>query len=364
MLMPSVGLITGPQKQATATSLREFKKETGYSDAKISKISTVNKTYINNILTGRFDDIPFNSQDESFRLVQCAIDRERRAIAARRPTGFVFTKVAKMIINGVRKATTIHSWFIFTGNAGIGKSFAVDVLQAEIPTVVTIRIGSNNRTPTNFLRSLHIAIRGTAGRADARFDDIVTHLRSPAGVAQRMVVVIDEAHQAARKTWDVWRDIFDSAQCSFVCIGTGELNKCLIGEDTADVGQISSRIALRANLTEKRAGGSTRGLGPKLFTVEDVRKLFYEDGLRLHPSAADDLLDLANDTFDDKRGALRRAGWVFHFAVSAAREDGVTEITSTHITEALEYIRLGGMRRQRGAKDETQPEASPAVAVG
>jgi Bacterial TniB protein len=141
------------------------------------------------------------------------------------------------------------------------------------------------------------------------------------------LILIDEVHKLIgygnNKTLHVLRDLHDATGCPMVWLGTTEVVEHIRdgqakGREPMD--QLMSRIGLIQDLVEDtvvRCGGG----GKPLATIEDIRKVFHDDTLRITPDALDYLHRMANRPLG---GCYRTCRQVLAAAIYAARGKPIT----------------------------------------
>lgn len=106
-------------------------------------------------------------------------------------------------------------------------------------------------------------------------------------------LLIDEAHQLKHEAFELLRDIHDEAGVPIILAGTVKLHDAVNDHDLF-FGQMSSRIALRYNVTESLSPGSNSPGGELLHSVAEIGQIYERDGVCLTRDGRVFLARLAN----------------------------------------------------------------------
>ena len=213
----------------------------------------------------------------------------------------------------------------------------LQAIRSETPGAVYYSIASAGRSQRAVLEGLAGALRMSGLKVGAAqlFQQIAALLKGT-----DRLIIIDECHKlCGRKNDDalhMLRDLHDATGCPMVWAGNGRLAKYIRegktdGNDPID--QVYGRISWWLDLTEKARGGGA-GDGGRLYTVEDIQRVFAASKIRLLPDAARYLADLANDP---SMGCLRMAKNLVAMAMVAAKDQPITAA----ILRAIQRERLG-----------------------
>lgn len=242
---------------------------------------------------------------------------------APKPPGFVKTGVAEQIYGVVRWGMNTSSIVCITGPNGAGKSITLQAIRAETPGAIYYSIDTSGRRPRAVLEGLAGALRlaGMKVSTAQLFQQIADVLKDTG-----RLIIIDEVHKLAGRTNDdalhVLRDLHDATGCPMVWAGNGKIASYIRanktdGNDPLD--QVFGRIAWWLDLTEQAAGGSDDGT--RLYTVEDIQRVFAASKIRLTPDATRYLTDVANDP---SMGCLRTAKNLVAMAEAVAKGQPIT----------------------------------------
>jgi DNA transposition AAA+ family ATPase len=241
---------------------------------------------------------------------------EKRA-AAPKVDNFVWTRVAREMQAAAGAAATLPTIaLVYSGrSSGVGKTMALAAIAEETPGAILVTIEKMNATSAGLLRSIWRAMgggeRGIHGRT--LYEAIKGKLRGSS-----RLLLIDQIHNLCSKSEDdkafyVLCDLFDATGAGQLWCGTSDLLGYFhrgIARGREPLTQISSRIGIQLDLLDRVDGGGTGGggaggsLGEPLYGVEEIRKIFASNKMRLTPEAIRSLLLIANAP---ENGALRTA---------------------------------------------------------
>jgi len=314
-----------------------FKESTGANNRKIAKAIGWSTGVISDFFSGKY------AGDRG----QVAIDLDRwlnseEELAARpRTTTFVWTNVAMTIratagycLEGSREKRTIGLVY-GPETAGIGKTLALKAIHAEltIRRSAFVTIEKVDATPTALLLKLCQAVNVESWGSNAqKFKRIADKVKG-----RSFIFLIDQIHNLRwakqDKPFYLLTDLYDRTETAQLWAGTADLVAYLEQQQSRDAdesrAQIRSRIFPRIDLMEAvRDGGS----GEALFTVEDIRRIFAKNQLRLVSGAPRFLCQICN-TPDS--GALRLCVHLVEYATSLAIKRGLGSIDERILAEAM-----------------------------
>jgi DNA transposition AAA+ family ATPase len=278
---------------------------------------------------------------------QVAIDIDRwlnaqEALDAKpRTTIYVETSVALAIRNAAHYALEASgerrtiAMVYGPDTSGIGKTTALQAIHGELgprrSCVVTFdKVDAN---PTGTLRricqALHIDDKGSNAQRYRRVVDKVS--------GRSFIFLLDQVHNLRwakdEKPLYILTDIYDSSGTAQLWCGTADLVSYLERQQRKNsdesLAQIRSRIFPCIDLLESmRESGS----GEPLFTVEDIRKIFAKNQLRLVGDAPRLLSKICNQP---DSGALRLSVNLVEYATAMALQRGLQSIDEKLIQEAM-----------------------------
>ena len=357
--------ISGPLSPVAQAEIRKaleaHMKATGLSQAEVGEAIGQSSAYVSNLLT-EAGSLPATTRDRIWRDVNNWLEREERALAAKRPEEFVRITVAPVLFGICEKLSERADMAIAYGPAGIGKSIAIEAIVGGavegIPSAVAIRAGEDTNTNRRLINTLHAALSGTRRRHKwtASLGDVAFKLTMPEKVATRALLIVDQAHELRPPAYKLLMELHDRANCSILLVGTIDLKGVCSTDDSPEFGQLSSRIGMRINLAPSLGAvplGGKRAKKP-FITVAEIRKLFAYSKLKLHPDAARMLALVANNY----RGTIRRAKRLLYWAEQAAMKAGSDTITIQHLEDAS-----GVVEHELGLPQPVEPSAESAEAT-
>lgn len=243
----------------------------------------------------------------------------------------------------------------FVAPAGAGKSTVLDVLREETPGAVLVT-GKKTRSGVKgflqaFARELGILEQG---RAEDLQDRIVTRLRGSG-----RLVLVDEAHKLQVATLDVLREIWDETKVPMLFAGTPSFYTVLttrrVGRQAAELmDQLSSRVGIFRDLTALE--NPETGEPDRLYTPDDIRKVFNRGKVRLAKDAIDFLCKIANTIGG---GGLRTAAHLTQVAIDLWPDETVC---AQHLERA--FVTKVGAREAAYRMDQAAVRVRQAAVAG
>ena len=271
--------------------------------------------------------------------VRCDVDRITRQIntfletIARRneaqlPDGFVRTQVAERMLTIIGKTIELLSIGVIYADAGRGKSMTLEAATHIYPGSVLLRVRQHSRTPTGLAKALGKALQ-VRGLRDG-FSAASNVIQTLQGTGR--CLLIDEAHQLKHEAFELLRDIHDEAGVPIILAGTVKLNDAVNDHDMF-FGQMSSRIALRYNVTEGlTATGNDGPGGQPLHSIDEIKQLYERDKVRLTGDGRILLTRLANLP---GLGGLRLCAKIVQVAWAAASGEGKDAIDAALLLKVV-----------------------------
>jgi DNA transposition AAA+ family ATPase len=269
---------------------------------------------------------------------------------------FYRSGVAERIMAAGRYAVQMKSMVLVTGRAGIGKTVSARALTQETPGTVFITVKAAGITPIAVLDSLAEAI-GRRMRYQATASRFYAFIENQLRDSGRLVIV-DEVHRLASRRRDealhMLRDLHDGAGVPMLLLGMPAIKHYIMAgrSEGESLDQLASRIGMFLNLEEDAQRG---GMGPRLVTIEDIRRMLAARHIRVTPGAETYLMRLANEM---GTGAFRGLAKLLDLA---QRFTQAGEQLDEETLRAIQVRRLGA---SAAAVLETRMAASAALAVG
>lgn len=215
---------------------------------------------------------------------------------ARKPAGFVKTNVAQQIYGVVKLVQKKGGIGLVHGPSGCGKTLTLRAIHAETTGSIFISVSTAGHSKLSVLQKIATAAR--IGDMKVSAAKLENQLISALQDTDRLII-IDEVHKLAGRRNDealhALRDLHDATHCPMVWGGMTKIATYITdgnneGHDPLE--QIYRRIRIWLNLTEacNRANG-----GPGLFTVDDIRKVFAAQKIRLTDDGVGYLHEIANE---------------------------------------------------------------------
>lgn len=333
-MVPANGPLSDRVRTEIISTLRDFMETHDLKQSDVASAVASSSTHINNVLNST-GGMAAETRDLLLRDINNWMDREVRARENKRPHHFVDTRVAIRVHDLGERLTERADIAVAWGPAGIGKTMSAEAAAAALNATYMF-IDDDCRSRFNFKRKLAaILTRRSANKNAASLDIIIEKLRQPERVSARSLLILDNAHELDPKVYKIIMAVHDLAQCSILLLGTIDLYRATSTEDGPEYGQLSSRVGMRINLARELTGKIPPGGRRKLlFNVSDLKAMFEQRKIKLHPDTLQMLLHIANSV----RGTLRRVERLVYWAEKAAAKAKSSIILPIHITKASEVI--------------------------
>jgi len=310
----------------------EYLQRSGKSQESAARSMGIASATLSAVLSGTYAADPEPHVRAIDKWLEIQLAREK----APKPAGFARIGVTEQIFGVYKWVTKTNSIGLIHGPNGCGKTMTLHAIRAETPGAIYVSLESAGRTPRAVLEGIMRAVRAGVPRINASqlFHSLTALLKDT-----NRLIIIDEIHKLAGRMNDdalhTLRDLHDSTGCPMLWAGNGKIASYLReghsdGYDPLD--QIFGRISWWLDLTEKAQGGGQDGR--RLYTVEEIRRVFAASKIRLTPDAERYLAVLANDP---ALGCLRQAKWLVGMAEVVAKGQPITEA----MLKAIQRDRLG-----------------------
>lgn len=243
------------------TKLEQYITGTGETQAAISKKIGISGAALSQYLGDKYP----TPQSIEPKIEEFLKHADQAGEVVKKPD-FVRTSITDEITMTIGYCHIQKEMGIIYGDAGIGKTMAINRYEEEHGEVVVLRMAKAYAKPSSFLKVLAHKLRITEGkRQDEMYMEIVDKL-----CGSEKVLIIDEAQHLPYTTLEFVRNIHDDAGVGVVLVGNHEIYSKMFGRGEAAFAQLFSRIAMRR----------------QLFTVqvkmEDIEKLFKGVGEEEH----------------------------------------------------------------------------------
>lgn len=286
--------VTREQAQAVIDAILAYIAETKLSRSSIARDINIAASTLGTVLNWKY---PGNWREIVIDLDRW-LEAQQKRDAAPKTTDFCWTEVAKEILTVADIASTLKTIGLVYGptTSGIGKTMALQAIHAEKPGSILVTIEKVNSSVSGLLKSICRAMRidenGPQGVLNQR---IKTKL---AGSSR--LLMIDQIHDLCDtkddKVFFVLTELFDATKSPQLWCGTTDIvayldRKQANGKET--LAQVRRRIGISRDLMERTRRGEG-GKGQPLFTIQEIRKIFARNKIRLAPDAGQYLAQLAN----------------------------------------------------------------------
>ena len=308
-----------------------------------------------------FNDSYKGRNDTLAREINGWMELDARRRKSRQTTRFVRTAVADLMIDVARDCMESGVVGLVYGPAGIGKTMTSEAICAEITGSIYVLIGTDDAGI--------VGLRSAIYEAVTRNKHTVKSGREAAAITERLtgsgrLIVIDQAHKLSDRALEYMFDLHDRTKCPILMVGTARLGERLARDKDPRFGQLYSRVAIRCNLVrvaQRRNGGD----GGKLFSIDDIRRVFARGKVRLTAGAAKYLQDVSNTL---GYGSLRLCDRILRWAEKRARKRaGVGRDEAVTVTdEDLQRAHMildddeSTLMQHQSVEDQSRPLAATA----
>ena len=289
--------VTAEQRAAVIAAVNDYAFDTGISRSAIAKSLGVSPATLGLFLKGNYKG---NVGQLSIDLDNW-LESQLRRDAAPQPSTFVWTKVAQEIRTVGNVAATLGTIGLVYGpeTSGTGKTLALRAIAAEQPGAILVTAEKLTSTAGTLITSIARALRiGTSSAWNhLAFQRVKEQL---AGTSR--LLMVDQVHNLCTGRDDralfMLADLHDATGAPQLWCGTTDVVAYLNrgqarGRET--LAQIRRRIGVARDLMERTRGGPDGdGPGEPLYTLDEVRRVFARNKMRLTPDAARYLMALAN----------------------------------------------------------------------
>lgn len=264
---------------AAKLSRKDLARETGYSPSVISET-----------LAGKYAG---DSRSVILDLDRWLEQRYKSDVAPRGGTTFTWTAVAEEIRTVASLVTQTKKIGLVYGpdTSGIGKTMALQAIHQETPGSLMITVEKVEANPTGLLRAIARALRVNDGQANRA---LYARIKEKLAGTSRLLIV-DQIHnlRSGRRTGEtdkpfyILTDLWDVTGAPQLWCGTADLAAYFRrgrGRDES-LAQIGRRLAYVRDLMQRTRDARDGGRGEPLYTIDDVRKAFARNKIRLAPDA-------------------------------------------------------------------------------
>lgn len=321
------GAVTREQRDAVTQAVLDYidRNKGTVSRTSIAREITVAGSTLGCVLNGKYPG--------SWQWIILELDRwleaQQKRDALPKTSDFVWTSVAQEIRTVADMAITLGTIGLAYGptSSGTGKTTTARALVAERAGAALATVEKVGASAAGVLASIARALRlGDSGGTAQLYKSIVRTLKNTS-----RLLIIDQCHNLCGSRDDralfVLCDLLDATGAPQLWLGTNDIVSYLdrgTARGKESLAQIRRRIGISRDLME-RTGSGDGGRGEPLYTVEEIRKVFAKNKVRLAPDATQYLATLAN--IDDS-GALGACVNLVRLATTAAEARGESVLTA------------------------------------
>ncbi|MDL2217407.1 AAA family ATPase [Christensenellaceae bacterium OttesenSCG-928-M15] len=230
-------------------------KETGMSQMAFAQaLGQRNSSGLNQFLKGTY-----KSPERFIEKLQEYFNIHEAASGLHESPDYVPTSISEAVYKTIHNAHLKGGLAIECGDAGIGKTKAVQKYAADYPNnAVVVTVNPVFSSVSSFLKLICRTLNVSIGRKDDMWFNIASYFSG-----SRKVLIIDEAQHLPAKTIDMIRSISDDAQTlGIVFVGNQLVVSNMGGRQQAAFAQVTSRTK------------HSRMRFTKQIVVEDIERLF------------------------------------------------------------------------------------------
>lgn len=311
-----------------------FCKQHEISRAAVGKAINYSAATVSEVLKGTY-----KADDRQIVIeLDAWLDQEIRRRKAPRTTQFVWTSVAREIEVVANATVSLGTIGLIYGpeTSGIGKTMALRAIHAQTPGSIYVSCETMTANPTGIIRGIATAMgMGNNGRNSTLYAKIKGKLEGTP-----RLLIIDQVHKlrfaAEDKPLFALADLQDATGAPQLWAGTTDMVDYLRREQhkrDQTLAQIRSRIGIMRDLMQRTRSTDDGGMGEPLFTIEDIRKVFAANKIRITPDGVRFLARLANVP---DGGALRSAANLVRIATAIGGEK-ITQIDAALLKAAMQF---------------------------
>ncbi|HUU96163.1 MAG TPA: AAA family ATPase [Phycisphaerae bacterium] len=319
-IIPQAGVLTEEQRGKVRAAAKTYREKHKLKNADIARgIGEGSPSLWSAVMGESYPKQCEGKLDDHLRTLNDWLEEDARRRATRPGRPFVYTTIANTMIDAA-KLTQRYRWVtVVFGPTGIGKTMVAHVIAETHVGAIYLCLARGCCTYSQIRDRLHglVCRGGQSARQTARRESVDDRIFAKLRDSGRLIVV-DEAHRVRDSGLEFLRDVHDQTGCPVLLICTKDLWERILSDDE-DHGQMRRRVGMAMDLAEGyRDTDSPRR---KLFTAEQIRKLYETPHVRLTTDAIEYLADVAN-CFG--QGSLGTCDNLVDCAIARARKrDGV-----------------------------------------
>lgn len=244
-------------EQQAIEAIIAYRNTTGKKQAEIAKELDISESKLSQFLAGNYK-APHTVIPAVEALMK---QQESKALAPKAP-GYAETSVSKRVMDAIEYCHLMGKPGVIFGDAGIGKTMAIEKYCQENPMAISITISPVFATISG-VNDLLADKMGIQEKNSRRF--FMEAVRRLKGSGR--VIIIDEAQHLTKKTIEHIRSLSDQAEIGVCYVGNEEVYRRLNGTGKADFAQIFNRNTVNEQVLLSS------------IKKDDIQKIFSESQL-------------------------------------------------------------------------------------
>lgn len=245
--------------QETRRALTEYMKRSSRSQKAVARELNVSDATLSLFLKDRYTG---NNEEVARSIEQFLGMEQRRSSLCQRPDTCLEVRNTRNILEKVYVAQTTGDILLIYGDAGCGKTTALQHYAKHNKNVIYVEADVTNSS----YRSILCLIADELGEACRGATAVIMRRIIQKLKGRSIVLVIDEAQHLAPKAFDAIRALNDKAGIAIVYAGNPSIKKRMYGTRQDDFDQVYSRIGYHCPLFNR-------------YSEEDIKAIFQKYGL-------------------------------------------------------------------------------------
>ena len=276
--------------QETVNELSEFMKSSGKSQQQIAKETTLSPSVISQFLKQSYR----GDNEAVAKTVSQYLEMARHRISGTKHVCFYKDMHNTQAVSFACFHAHCHGDIVLVcGDAGAGKTTALEYYDSDHPCVVMVTANSFTSSATSILQMIARKTGKTmAGKKEILMSSLVDYFRNTG-----RLIIIDEADHLTMAALQAVRNLNDQAKVGIVLSGNNKIyTQMLQGSKCSDLEQLRTRIVVRRMVRNEYSIEEFKAIFPE--TPEEclpyLRKLAMDESLRTTIK----ILELAYDYTD------------------------------------------------------------------
>lgn len=218
---------------------RDYMRQKNISQAELSRKLSISSAAVSSYLNGKYP----NPETVTEKIAELMDMQAQKTLAPRAPE-YVETTVTKMVKQAISYAHLRGVVSVAYGDAGVGKTTAVQQYLKENQLAIGIEIIPTYASLTGVNELLADEL-GSRERTDRKITkDIISKLKGSG-----RVIIVDEAQHLTVRAIEHLRSISDSTGIGICFVGNESIYTKLLGTHKSEYAQLFSRIGVRKMVT-------------------------------------------------------------------------------------------------------------------